>query len=58
MRNHKTAISLTLIGLFAANVAFALPEFTKEAPQSSIDTCVAEVDSFAFSKTQSLLSTM
>ena len=48
MRNLKTAISLTLIGLFAANVAFALPEFTKEAPQSSIDTCVAEVDSFAF----------
>jgi hypothetical protein len=27
MRNHKTAISLTLIGLFAANIAFALPEF-------------------------------
>jgi hypothetical protein len=22
MRNHKTAISLTLIGLFAANIAF------------------------------------
>jgi hypothetical protein len=47
MRNHKTAISLTLIGLFAANIAFALPEFQKEAPQSSIDSCVAEVDSFA-----------
>jgi hypothetical protein len=48
MKIHKTAISLTLIGLFAANVASALPEFTKEAPQSSIDTCVAEVDSFAY----------
>jgi hypothetical protein len=47
MKIHKTAISLILIGLFAANIAFALPEFTKDAPQSSIDTCVAEVDSFA-----------
>ena len=47
MKIYKTAISLTLIGLFAANIAFALPEFQKEAPQSSIDSCVAEVDSFA-----------
>lgn len=50
MKNHKTVISLTLIGLFAANVAFALPEFQKEAPQSSIDICVAEVDGYAYLK--------
>ena len=48
MNNHKTAVSLTLIGLFAANFAFALPDFPKEAPQSSIDACVAEVDSRAY----------
>jgi hypothetical protein len=47
MKNHKILISLTLIGLFAANVAFALPEFTRDAPQSSIESCLAEVDSFA-----------
>lgn len=40
---HKTAVSLMLVGLFAANIAFALPGFTTDAPQSSIDTCVAEV---------------
>jgi hypothetical protein len=45
MRNHKTAISLTLIGLFAANIAFALPEFQKEAPQSSIDSCLEDAKS-------------
>jgi len=43
MMNRKIAISLTLIGLFTANVAFALPDFTTEAPQSSVDTCVAQV---------------
>ena len=47
MKNQKTAISLTLIGLFAANIAFALPEFSIDAPQSSIDSCVAEVDNYA-----------
>ena len=47
MKNQKILISLTLIGLFAANVAFALPEFKKDVPQSSIDSCIAEVDSFA-----------
>jgi hypothetical protein len=47
MKNQKILISLTLIGLFAVNVASALPEFTKDAPQSSIDSCIAEVDSFA-----------
>ena len=47
MKYQKIAISLTLMGLFAANVAFALPEFTQDAPQSSIESCVAEVDSFA-----------
>lgn len=43
MLNRKTVMTLTLIGLFAANVAFALPGFTAEAPQSSVDTCIAEV---------------
>ena len=45
MLNRK--ITVTLIGLFAANVAFALPEFSSEAPKASIDTCIAEVDSRA-----------
>ncbi len=47
MMNRKIAISLTLVGLFAANVAFAIPEFTTEARQSSVDTCVAQVDGSA-----------
>ena len=47
MMNRKTAVSLTLIGLFVTNVAFAIPGFTTDAPQSSIDTCVAEVASYA-----------
>jgi len=47
MMNRKTAVTTTLIGLFAANVAFALPSFETEAPQSSIEKCVAEVSSNA-----------
>ncbi|MDH5455914.1 MAG: hypothetical protein OEY37_07565 [Gammaproteobacteria bacterium] len=47
MMNCKIAVALTLLGLFAANVAFAVPGFTSDAPQSSIDTCVAEVASHA-----------
>lgn len=47
MMNRKTALSLTLVGLFVANVAFALPDFSSEAPQESIDTCIAEVDNKA-----------
>lgn len=43
MLNRKTTISLTLIGLFAANVAFALPGFTTKASPSSVDACLAEV---------------
>jgi len=43
MMNRKIALSLTLVGLFAANVAFALPGFTTDAPQSSVDTCIAQV---------------
>jgi hypothetical protein len=43
MMNRKTAVSITLIGLFAANVAYALPGFDSEAPMSSVETCVAEV---------------
>jgi hypothetical protein len=45
MLNRK--IALTLTGLLAANVAFALPGFTDEAPKSSVDTCVAAVDESA-----------
>lgn len=47
MFNRKIAVSLTLIGLFAANVAFALPDFGTEAPQRSVDACIAEIDSNA-----------
>ncbi len=47
MLNRKTALSLTLASLLAANAAFALPGFSEEAPQSSVDACVAEVDANA-----------
>ena len=47
MLNRKIAISLTLMGLTAANVALALPEFTTNAPESSVNTCIAEVSSNA-----------
>lgn len=42
MMNRKIALSLA--GLLATNVAFAVPDFSAEAPQSSVDTCVAAVD--------------
>ena len=47
MKNAKTAIAFTLIGLFATNIAMALPGFNEDAPQSSVDTCVAAVDAQA-----------
>jgi hypothetical protein len=40
----KRKIALTLAGLLAANVAVAVPGFSAEAPQSSVETCVAAVD--------------
>lgn len=43
MKVSKTAVSITLVGLFVANAAFALPVVTKDAPRSSVDTCIAEV---------------
>ena len=43
MNIRKSATTLSLVGLFTANVAFALPSFTEDAPQSSVDTCLAEV---------------
>ena len=43
MMNRKTAVSLGLAGLLAANLAFAVPDFSEDAPKSSVDTCVAEV---------------
>ena len=45
MSNRKIAV--TLIGLFAASVAFALPEFSRVAPKAGVDTCIAEVGSRA-----------
>ena len=41
--NRKTALSLILVGLFAADFAFAASPYDEEAPQSSVDICVAEV---------------
>lgn len=43
MMNRKAAISLTLIGLFAANVASAIPGFATEADPRSVDACLAQV---------------
>ena len=47
MKTAKTAIAFTLIGLFATNIAMALPGFNEDAPQTSVDTCVAAVDAQA-----------
>lgn len=47
MMNRKIAVSLTLVALFAANVAFAVPGFTTDAPQRSVDTCIAQVGTAA-----------
>ncbi len=47
MKTAKTAAALSLIGLFTANVATALPGFDEDAPQSSVDACVAAVDAQA-----------
>ena len=47
MKISKTAVSVALASLFAANVAFAMPGFTQDAPQSSVDTCLAEVSANA-----------
>ena len=43
MMNRKIALSLTMIGLFAANVAFAIPGFSTEASPASVDACLAQV---------------
>ena len=43
MFNKKIAASLTIAGLLAANAAFALPEFTSDAPKTSVDTCIAVI---------------
>ncbi len=47
MLNRKTAVTLTLASLFVANAAFAVPTLNAEAPEKSVDTCVAEVSSNA-----------
>jgi hypothetical protein len=36
-------LKLALAGLFVINVALASPPIATEAPQSSLDTCLAEV---------------
>ena len=41
--NTKIALSLTLVGLLATDIALAVPSFDEEAPQSSVEICVAEV---------------
>ena len=43
MINRIAAISLTLTGLFVANVALAVPGFSTEASPSSVDACLAQV---------------
>jgi hypothetical protein len=45
--NHKTFISLALSVLMATNVATASLYIDDEAPQSSLDTCLAEVSANA-----------
>lgn len=56
MLNRKTTVSFALIGLFAANVAFALPGFTSEASASSVDACLAKVaDSADFANARSIV---
>ena len=47
MKTANIAAAFSLMGLFAANAAMALPGFDKDAPQSSVDTCVAAVDAQA-----------
>ena len=47
MRTARIAAAFSLIGLFVASAAMALPEFDEEAPQSSVDTCIAAVDAEA-----------
>jgi hypothetical protein len=45
MKISKAAVSTTLAiaGLVASSSAFALPGFSEQAPQSSVEQCVAEI---------------
>jgi hypothetical protein len=43
MMNRKIALSLTLVGLFATNVALAIPGFSTDASPQSVDACLAQV---------------
>ena len=57
--NRKTALSLVLMSLFAADLAFASSPFDEQAPQSSVDICVAEVANNAdFAGANSVLHTV
>lgn len=47
MKVSKAAVSVTLVSLFTANVALAMPGFSKDAPESSVDACLAEVSANA-----------
>lgn len=56
MMNRKILISLTLIGLFAANVALAVPGISTEASPDSVDACIAKVaDSADFTNARSIV---
>lgn len=47
MKISKAAVSISLASLFVANVALAMPGFSQDAPESSVDTCLAEVSANA-----------
>ncbi len=47
MKTRKMTVAIALAGLFAANIAFALPGFSTEATQQNVDRCVAEVAEYA-----------
>lgn len=56
MLNRKTIMSLTLMGLFAANVAVAIPGFTTEASPRSVDACLEQVaDSADYANARSIV---
>ena len=56
MKISKTNVSIALMGLFAANVALAVPGFSTEAPQASVDACIAAVkENVSFEEAGSVL---
>lgn len=45
--NRKALFSVALVGLFAADLALGSPYYADEAPQHTLDACVAEVSNNA-----------